>query len=121
MDYTFRSVLFIIVFIATLFACKNKKNAIDTSKNITSIVESKITIYGSENCDHCIVFRKKMDSVNIKYEFKDAEAHEQYNQELFLKIQQANFKGDVSFPVLEVDDKIYVRPEFSEFIKLFSK
>ena len=121
MNNTFRKLLFIIVIITTVFACENKKSDIDTSKNLTPVVKKKITIFGSENCDQCIEFRNKMDSLNIKYEFKDAEAHERYYQELLLKIQKANFKGYVSFPVLEVDDKIYVKPKFSEFMKLLFK
>ncbi len=121
MNYTIGKLLFIIVIIGAVGGCENKNRNIDTSRNFTPVVEKKITLFGSENCDHCIAFRKKMDSVNIKYEFKDAEAHEKYYQELLLKIQQANFKGYVSFPVLEVDNKIYVRPDFSEFMKLLSK
>ena len=61
-----------------------------------------------------------MDSVKLKYEFKDAEANSNYYNELVLKIQQANYKGYVEFPVLDVDGKIYVRPEFTEFLKLLN-
>jgi len=56
-----------------------------------------------------------------KYEFKDAEANEEYYKELLFKIQQANFKGYVSFPVLDVDGKIYVKPEFEDFMMIVSK
>lgn len=113
---------FIILIIAFFFNnCENKRKSIDTSANITPVVEKKVTIYGSENCDHCIEFRQQMDSIKFKYEFKDAEANEKNYQELLLKIQQANFKGYVSFPVIDIDGKIFVRPDFSEIQKLLAK
>lgn len=121
MKYRFNYLLFAIVLIVAVIGCESKRKSLDTSGNITAVVEKKITLFGSENCDHCIVFRKKMDSVNLKYEFKDAEANEKYYKELLFKIQQANFKGYVSFPVLVVNDKIYVKPEFEEFMKIVSK
>ena len=102
-------------------ACESKRKSIDTSGNLTPKAVKEITIFGSENCDHCIEFRDKMDSLNLTYEFKDAEANEKFYNELLLKIQQANYKGYVSFPVLEINDKIYVKPEFSDFLKILSE
>ncbi len=119
--YKFKDLLFIAICIAAGFACENKKTNIDTSGNLTPVVEKIITVYGSKNCDHCNDFRNKLDSANLKYEFKDAEANEQYYKELLLKIQQANFKGYVSFPVLEIDNKIYVKPSFEEFMSIISE
>jgi len=109
-----------IVFMILIFSCKSKRENIDTSGNTTPEIEKIVTIYGSENCDHCLDFRKKMDSAKFKYEFKDAEANEKYYQELLLKIQQANFKGYVSFPVIDINGEIYVRPEFSDIQKIIS-
>ena len=121
MIYSFKKLLFIIVCSLVVISCESKRKIIDTSGNITPEVAKEITIFGSENCDHCIVFREKMDSLNIIYEFKDAEANEKFYKELMFKIQQANFKSYVSFPVLEVNNKIYVKPEFSEFMKILSE
>jgi hypothetical protein len=57
----------------------------------------------------------------VKYIFKDVEANEQYYNELVQKIQLANYKGYVSFPVLDIDGKLYVKPEFDEFMKIIGK
>lgn len=111
----------ILILTFMFFHCENKRKSIDTSANITPQVQKHVTIYGSENCDHCIEFRNKMDSAKLKYEFKDAEANEKYYQELLMKIQQANYKGYVSFPVIDINDRIFVRPEFSEFLKILAK
>lgn len=104
-----------------MFSCDAKRKNIDTSGNTTMKVQKEVIIYGSENCDHCIEFREEMNAANFKYSFKDAEASEQVYQELLLKIQQANYKGYVSFPVLDIDGKIYVKPEFSTIKAILSK
>ena len=115
---TIASVAFLAI---ALLSCEQKKKSIDTSSNITPEQLHEVTIYGSENCDHCIDFRKKMDSLNFTYTFKDAEASENYYNELLAKIQAANFKGYVAFPVLEVDGQLYVKPEFSQIQTLLTK
>lgn len=102
---------------ALLLNCEGKRKSIDTSGNITPKIEKKITVYGSVNCDHCVEFRNMMDSVKMKYEFKDAEAHEKYYTEMVLKVQASSYNGSILFPVLEVGDKILVRPEFVDFMK----
>lgn len=116
---------YVKAFVFTLLAgsllfvsCDHKRKSIDTSGNTILAKDKKIIVYGSENCEHCIAFRKKVDSVAVKYEFKDAEANEKYYRELLFKIQQANYKGYVAFPVVEIDGKLYVRPTFDTFLQL---
>lgn len=109
------------ILIVSVLSCENRKKRIDTSANITPEVTHSVTIYGSENCDHCIEFRSKMDSAKLGYEFKDAEANERYYSELILKMQQANSNGYISFPVLDIDGKIYVRPEFADIVQLLKQ
>lgn len=104
-----------------VFGCDQKRKSIDTSGNITPKVAKIITIYGSENCDHCIDFRRRVDSLGVEYTFKDAEANEEYYREMVLKVQQKNSKGDISFPVVEINDRIMVRPEMDAFLKELSR
>ena len=108
------------ILIALIFSCEGKRKSIDTSSNTYVKTEKVVTIYGSVNCDHCLEFRKQMDAAKLEYIFKDAEAEEKNYQELLLKIQQANYKGYVEFPVLDIDGKIYVRPEFAVIQKIIS-
>jgi glutaredoxin len=113
--------LVLLISTITIFSfCDSKKEKIDTSANITPIIEKEIIIYGSENCDHCIEFRDKADSLKIKYVFKDAEKNEAYYNELVQKIQGAGIPGYISFPVVEIDEKLYIRPEFNKFLSLIS-
>jgi glutaredoxin len=113
--------LFTVVLVLALVACENKQKSIDTSGNITHIVPKNIIVYGSESCDHCLEFRQKADSLKIKYLFKDCEADERNYNELAMKIQQANYPGYISFPVVDINGKIYIRPEFDQFLKLIEK
>lgn len=121
MNYLKTAVL-LLLFVALTIACDNKeKKSIEAAEGIKPMAVHDITVYGSENCDHCIDFRKKVDSVGVKYTFKDVEASEQFYNELTQKIQQAQYKGYVSFPVLEIDGKLYVKPELDEFMKIVSE
>lgn len=115
------SIILTLLILAYIISCDTKKKQIDTSANITPATVHEVTIYGSENCDHCLEFRHKMDSAKFTYEFKDAEASEQYYYELLKKIQLAKFDGYVSFPVLDIDGEIYVKPDFNDIVKLLEK
>jgi glutaredoxin len=82
------------------------------------VISHDVVVYGSVTCDHCIDFLKKADSISVKYTFKDVETNTEYYDELVKKIQEANYQGYVSFPVIEVDGSIHVNPEFREFQSL---
>ena len=114
-------IFFLAAIIAFYTLCQGKQNRIDTSGNITPHVVKNITVYGSENCDHCLEFRQKADSLKIKYAFKDAEANEANYNELVRKIQQTGVPGYISFPVVEINEKLYIRPEFEEFLRLIAE
>ena len=109
------------ILIILLIACENRQKAIDTSGSKTQPAPKSIIVYGSESCDHCMEFRQKADSLKIKYLFKDCEADERNYNELALKIQQANLPGYISFPVVDINGKLYIRPEFDQFLKLIGK
>ncbi|NJN26845.1 MAG: hypothetical protein HC819_13135 [Cyclobacteriaceae bacterium] len=121
MKYSSIASFFILIIIAFL-ACETKpqKNT-EAAEVVIPKAEPVIMVYGSENCDHCIAFRKSVDALDVKYTFKDVEASETYYNELVQKIQEAEYKGYVSFPVVEIDGKIYVKPELDEFMKIISQ
>ena len=104
--------------ILVLSSCGEKQKSIDTSKNITPKKEKLIIVYGSENCDRCHEFRQKADAMKIKYTFKDCEADERNYNELAYKIQQGNYPGYISFPVIDIDGRLYIQPEFQQFLQL---
>lgn len=120
MKLLFPKLLIPVFLIFIILSCNSKRKYIDTSGNTTIKVQKEVIIYGSENCDHCITFRKAMDDAKLKYEFRDAEVSEQVYQELLRKIQEANYKGYIAFPVLDIEGEIYVKPEFQTINSLLS-
>ena len=120
MNHLFFKLLISVFLIIIVISCDSKRKSIDTSGNTTLKIQKEVVIYGSENCDHCITFRKAMDDAKLKYEFRDAEASEQIYQEVLKKVQMANYKGYIAFPVLDIDGEIYVKPEFHTIKSLLS-
>ena len=110
--------LFAICFV--WLACESKPKKIDTSNNITVKVQKPVIIYGSVACDHCNEFKKQMDNAKFTYTFKDADANEEVYQELVFKIQNAGKGGYVSYPVLDIDGEIYIKPDFNTIKKILS-
>jgi glutaredoxin len=104
----------------------NKKDAVavNPGNNIQESIEPgnvqsrKIIIYGSKECDHCLHFIASLDSAGIKYDFRDVEKDKKLFNEMLIKIQQADIKGYVSYPVLDVEGKIMVRPVFKDLAEL---
>lgn len=80
--------------------------------------QKNLIVYGSSDCDHCMVFKDRLDSAEIIYEFRDLKIEEKrYDIELLEKIQAANYKGYVHFPVMDIEGKIMVKPELEEVVE----
>jgi len=106
---------FLALWLLTLiFSCSGKKENIAVESNVPL---KAITVYGSTECDHCIQFLAQLDSSNVNYTFKDLKIIERkYDEEMLMKIQQANYKGYIHLPVVEVGDSIMIRPNISDVI-----
>lgn len=103
---TLKLLLLIVPALALAAACVGKKE------------QKTLILYGSSDCDHCIVFKAKLDSAEIAYEFKDLKIEEKrYDIELLEKIKAANYKGYVHFPVADIEGKIIVKPELEEVME----
>ena len=99
--------LLLIIPVLVIAACASKKE------------QKNLILYGSSDCDHCIVFKAKLDSAEIVYEFKDLKIEEKrYDIELLEKIKAADYKGYVHFPVADIEGKIIVKPELEEVMEL---
>ena len=78
----------------------------------------QIIVYGSDNCDHCVVFKAKLDSVGFEYVFRDVEFNQMMNDEMVYKVRRSGVNGGFSYPVLDVEGKILVAPEITEVLEL---
>lgn len=90
----------------------------DEKKESTATEESQeqnaILVYGSDECSHCVDFKKKLDSAGYAYTFYDVEKDQYLADEMLLKVQQSGFRGYIRFPVVVVNDELKVNPTFEE-------
>jgi len=107
-----KNILFIIAVFFLSIGCSNQENT-NESEQQTSII-----IYGSNSCDHCIDFKAKLDSHQLKYTFHDVEQNEAMANEMLAKTRAINYDGYISFPVVDVGGKLLVNPEVNEVLKL---
>lgn len=122
--------LFCITGFFLLIACVESKQEKKESVNADDDIENKskprgtqkkIIVYGSMACNHCHEFRRKLESKGISYEFRDVDENDKYFIELQNLIKSTNFKGYVSYPVIDIEGEVFVNPDFSDVeIKMFS-
>jgi len=83
--------------------------------------QKKVIVYGSMECNHCHEFRRKLESKGIIYEFRDVDENDAFFIELQNLIRSINYKGYVSYPVIDIEGDVYVNPDFREVEdKMFS-
>ena len=113
-----------------MIACAESKREHKESVNAEVDIENKsksrgpqknIIVYGSMECNHCHEFRRKLESKGITYEFRDVDENDAYFIELQNLIRSINFKGYVSYPVVNIEGEVYVKPDFRDVeVKMFS-
>ena len=122
--------LFYITGLFLLIACAESKREHKESVNAEVDIENKsksrgpqknIIVYGSMECNHCHEFRRKLESKGIAYEFRDVDENDAYFLELQNLIRSINFKGYISYPVIDIEGEVYVNPNFRDIQnKMFS-
>jgi len=117
--------VFVVLVAGILLAsigCETKKTEATKSEVITEATSQKeMVVYGSDTCDHCISFKKKMDSLGIKYTFYDVVADETKAQEMLDKLEKVNFIGNIAFPVVDIEGRVMVSPEIPMVVGLVRK
>ena len=104
----FLTILYIAVIFGYITACSGKTEE-------STHIPKEITVYGSSECHHCVAFKAKLDSAGFQYVFKDLKIIERnYDQEMLMKVQQANYKGHIDLPVVEVGDSLMFRPSIGD-------
>lgn len=111
-----------ILLLGISFGCETKKTE-STKSDVSSeaYAQKEMTVYGSNTCDHCISFKKEMDSLGIKYTFYDVEADQTKAQEMLDKLEKVNFSGYIAFPVVDIEGRVMVNPEISMVVGLVKK
>ena len=80
-----------------------------------------IIVYGSDNCDHCVNFKAKLDSIGFEYDFRDVEFNQAMAHEMTYKVRRSDVNGGFSYPVIDVEGKILVAPELEEVLELMQE
>jgi len=122
-------IILLIVSVILFYRCsdtnktQNETNAQKSAK-ITQDEKQRgpqkmIIVYGSMHCDHCLAFRRKLDSRGLEYTFNDVDNSDELFKEMQVKIQSINYTGYVNFPIVDIGGKILVNPKFNEAEKFF--
>ncbi len=107
--------------------CSSKKKNVDTDvisksnvaqEKTPNSLKHTIIIYGSKTCPHCVDFLKKMEDRHIPFIFKDVDEDKSNFDEMYQKIKAIKYAGYINYPVLDVDGKILVRPEFEDLLAM---
>ena len=103
-----KPIFHLLCIISLIFACQG--SGIKQTKDII--------VYGSDNCDHCVEFKAKLDSVGFEYDFRDVEFDQMMAHEMTYKVRRSGVSGGFSYPVIDVEGKILVAPELEEVLQL---
>ena len=102
------------LFLLTLVGCQPKQGK---AQAVSAAPQKEITMYGSNTCDHCIIFKAQLDSVGLKYVFLDVDNDQANTQELIDLINSINYKDYVQFPVVVVDGEVFENPNIEVIVQ----
>lgn len=90
----------------------------NTAAKSKDIVQVKpIVFYGDPTCKTCVVLKEECEERGIKFEFVDLNTEAGGNA-FAERLQQSDFKGEVSIPMLEIDGQLYMKPSIHKVIDL---
>ncbi len=98
--------------------CSSRKIEENKTNNVK---QDKLIVYGSLDCPHCVVFTESLDSAGIKYIFCEVDKDKALFNEMYQKIQKIKYLGNVSYPVIDINGKVLVNPEFNEIVDLIRR
>ena len=102
-----KRIFYLLICLTVFFACQ------------TSIKQTKeIIVYGSDNCEHCVDFKAKLDSVGFAYDFRDVEFNEFMNNEMVSKVRASGVQGGFKYPVVDIEGKILIAPELQAVVDM---
>ena len=102
-----------VFMILAIISCSAKKESVD---KVTQ--KTKITVYGSNECDHCLEFKAELDKANLVYTFYDVNQSEQRSGEMMMKIRALRIEGNIALPVVEVGDRLFIAPKIEQVLKI---
>jgi glutaredoxin len=83
-----------------------------------AVTQKTIIVYGSDECQHCVDFKKQLDDAGLEYTFHDLEKDQSKVNEMLTKVQRTGYRGNISYPVVDVGGQIVISPRFENFRKM---
>ena len=99
-------------------ACDTKKSERKSSPNAQKIETPTLILYGSNSCGHCLEFKSKLDSLNIKYKFNDVEQNQALAKEMIDAVHSVNYYDYIQFPVVKYGKQVFVNPELDQVLNI---
>jgi glutaredoxin len=109
-----QTIVTLVALSLAIVACsgpKEQKKGIVNSKPQISII-----VYGDATCDHCVDLMAQLDSHNVKYTFHDVQRTQALANEMIVKLQAKNYRGNISLPVIDVGGELLVSPSLEEVL-----
>ncbi|MFP4093778.1 MAG: glutaredoxin family protein [Cyclobacteriaceae bacterium] len=82
-----------------------------------AVAQKEIIVYGSDECNHCVDFKKKLDDAGLEYTFYDVEKDQSKVNDMLMVVQRAGIRGNINYPVVVVDGDVQISPTFEQFQK----
>jgi len=76
-------------------------------------VTMKITLYGKQGHAHTVAFKNFLRMAEVTFDYKDITKDEQAKSHT-----RDLYKGQLKFPTLFVDEKVYLTPSSDDFNKI---
>ncbi len=111
-----KKILSILIIVLAFAGCTDNKEQARNAAAQSTVSQKEMLIYGSNECEHCIAFKKKMDSLDIKYTFYDVQVDQSKADEMLRKLEEVKFMGYIAFPVVDVDGNVMVNPELKKVL-----
>ncbi len=107
----------IVVLVLSYCSTKTSEQAKEANESAEKI-QQQVTLYGSNSCDHCTVFRAGLDSAGVTYAFYDVEQNETYANEMLAKVHSVNYYDYIQFPVVVVGENVFINPPLDKVLAL---
>ncbi len=112
--------VYLLIFFLFSFGCTTggQENSEEKTSTGTSLKQAdEVIVYGNHTCPHCVAFTNKLKDNGIKYIFKEVDKRDENFKEMYEKVQSAEYQGYIQYPVVDINGKILVSPEYDEFRK----
>ncbi len=80
----------------------------------SKVPQKNIIIYGSNNCPHCVSFKASLNNDGYTYTFHDVDKDDDLVQEMMDVVTASGHKGRILYPVVVLEDSVYVAPKYEE-------